>query len=57
VRLIALRILGAEVFAIEWGHPPAEDLSRDLSGGTTGSMPISFTPQHGDQRWQPGGEP
>ena len=50
---LVVRILGAEVFAIETGAEPEDDTERDLSGGTTAAYPVGFTPSPGDQRWEP----
>ena len=57
---ITVRILGREVLTISTDSPagePDHDMSRDLSGGTTYSTPMGFTPSFGDQRWEEGLQP
>lgn len=53
---LSLWFLGHELFAIDLsGDDQAEDNPEaDLSGGTTYSTPIGFTPSPGDQRWESG---
>ena len=48
-----IRLLGAEVFAIETGaeETAEETEGSELAGGTTYSFPVGFTEQAGDQRW------
>lgn len=48
-------------WTFDWTAEPTatdepEDTARDLSGGSTGSTPMGFTAQWGDQRWQPSPE-
>lgn len=50
---LTIRLLGTEVF-----HVDTDALTPVPDGpGESTSYPLGFTPQHGDQRWQPGGEP
>lgn len=43
---LTIRLLGTEIFHVttdpEWAEE--DDCSRDLSGGTTGAMPMGFVP-------------
>lgn len=48
---LVVRILGAEVFAVETESP-----SPDSEHGEATSFPVGFTQQHGDQRWERGAE-
>lgn len=45
--------LGVELFDADGGGAE-QDPEADLSGGTTASYPIGFTPSPGDQRWESG---
>jgi hypothetical protein len=55
---LTLRFLGLDLLDIEvtTDSPSPEPDPRDLSGGTTSSTPMGFTPSYGDQRWEPGVE-
>ena len=58
---LTIRVLGLELINIEANtndteEAAEEDVWRDLSGGTTSSYPIGFTPSWGDQAWEPGVE-
>lgn len=44
-----LRILGAEIFHVSTDPEPEDDKSRDLSGGTVSSIPISMTWRLGEE--------
>lgn len=48
---LVVRLLGAEVFAIETESP-----SPDSDRGDSTSYPIGFTRSEGDQRWERGTE-
>lgn len=46
---LTLRLLGLELVDLYLAtDEPADDCERDLSGGVTGSMPISLTWTRGD---------
>ena len=49
---LVVRLLGAEVFAIETGNDETDGERR----GESTSYPIGFTQSHGDQRWERGAE-
>lgn len=49
---LVVRLLGAEVFAIETGNDETDGERR----GESTSYPIGFTQPHGDQRWERGAE-
>lgn len=53
---VTVRVLGLELLSIEASTDDAESPSpdSDLSGGTTYSTPIGFTPSPGDQRYETG---
>ena len=53
---LTVRVLGLDLFDVEISTDDAESSSpdADLSGGTTYSTPIGFTPSPGDQRWEKG---
>jgi hypothetical protein len=56
---LSIRFLGLDFLTIEASTDedmPAEDVDRDLSGGTTAAMPMGFTPSWGDQAWESGVE-
>ena len=50
---LTIRFLGLELLTFEASTDEAEvDAECDLSGGTTGSTPMGFTPSWGDARWE-----
>ena len=55
---LTVRVLGLDLLDVEISTDDAESASpnADLSGGTTSSYPIGFTPSPGDQRWEKGVE-
>ena len=56
---LTIRLLGLGLLDVEISTDPAGDdydTDRDLSGGSTTSYPIGFTPSPGDQRWEKGVE-
>ena len=46
---LTLRILGTEVFHFSTDPEPAEDRSRDLSGGVVASTPINVAYRPGEE--------
>lgn len=57
---LMVRILGLELIDVEVSTDQAEpddDKARDLSGGSTSSYPVGFTPSHPDPRWEEGLQP
>jgi hypothetical protein len=50
---VSIRLLGLDLLDVEIstdGEQPSPD--TDLSGGTSSSYPIGFTPSPGDQRYE-----
>jgi hypothetical protein len=55
---LSIRVLGLDLLDVELSTDDAAegDAEADLSGGTTYSTPVGFTPSPGDQRWERGVE-
>lgn len=54
---LTVRVLGLDLLDVELSTDTDQgddDTARDLSGGTSSSYPIGFTPSPGDQRWERG---
>ena len=51
---LTVRLFGLDLLDVELSTetPAEDDVERDLSGGTTASMPMGFTASPGDQRWE-----
>jgi hypothetical protein len=57
---LVIRVMGLDLLDVELTtatEPEAEDdPAAALNGGSTGAMPMGFTPSPGDQRWQKSAE-